>query len=256
MTSPVRVFTTFVHDGSAEGFLAALWEALAFGAEASVEGAASAAQGSLLERMERVAADPAAAARLLQMVRSRISPGAARRVYYVALSEAPEAGPLALAYLRLGLRMGAAVDGYQADAAVRRLHALAARVGAEIHRLKGLTRFKELEDGSWWAALSPDYRVLLPVALHFQRRLTNERWALHDVRRGYAVVWDRRELREIGADQLTDAAAQRVSADEAAWAEAWRVFFRRIAVPGRENPTLQARHVPRRYWKHLVELCE
>jgi hypothetical protein len=34
----------------------------------------------------------------------------------------------------------------------------------------------------------------------------------------------------------------------------WREYFREIAIKERMNPRLQAKLMPRRYWKHLVEM--
>lgn len=247
---------SFVPDGTPEGFLSALHCALRAGTDAVIEDGTAGVQGSLFDRVVRVAGDGAVAAGLLDRTRRVVSEAAARRVYYAALSEAAGAGAIALAYLRLGFELGAAVDDFQADSRVRRMHALASRVGGEIHRLKGLLRFRRLEDGSWWAPAEPVHRVLLPVAHHFRRRMPGERWALHDLRRNLAVVWDGRELREADAAALWDSGAPRLNPEERSIEDSWRVFFRRIAVPGRENPGLQARNMPRRYWKHLVELCE
>ncbi len=246
----------YLSDGTPDGFLTALDCALNAGPDAMAAEAAAGTQGTLFDTTECVAAKPDAAARLLALAGGRISPGAARRVYYAALSEVPRAIETALAYLRLGLELGAAVDDFQADGRVRRMQALAARVGGEIHRLKGLIRFRALDSGSWWAPIEPDHRVLLPVAFHFRRRMPGERWSLHDVRRGWAVAWDGRSLREARASDLWDSGAPRLDPNESAFEDLWRSFFRRIAVPGRENPMLQARNLPRRYWKYLVELCE
>lgn len=33
----------------------------------------------------------------------------------------------------------------------------------------------------------------------------------------------------------------------------WRAYFEMIAVPERRNPRLQAKCMPRRYWRNLVE---
>ncbi len=246
----------FTHDGTADGFLCALACALEAGPEASVTDAAAESGGFLFDAPRRVATDAERARRLLAELRERLSPASARRIWYASLADVPGAGAAALAYLRLAERWGARVDDYQAEPAVRRLHALAARVGAEIHRLKGLTRFRKLKDGGWWAPLAPDHRVLWPVALHFRRRMPQERWLLHDVRRGIAVVWDGRDLSERRAERGEETSPAPLASDEAAWEELWRGFFRRIAVPGRENPALQARNMPRRYWRRLVELCE
>jgi probable DNA metabolism protein len=34
----------------------------------------------------------------------------------------------------------------------------------------------------------------------------------------------------------------------------WKEYFKKIASPQRRNPALQARNMPKRYWKHLTEV--
>ncbi len=252
----------FVHDGSPHGLLTAVAHALDTDAEADV-GPMEAAEPTLFGPPMCIAADFAVAGALLRRVREKISTTAARRLYYASLAGDPKTGHAMLAYLRLGLRLGPLVEAYEAHEDVRRFHQLVGRVAAEIHRMKGLTRFRRLADGAWYAPMSPDHRVLMPLAFHFRRRMPMERWLLHDVQRHEAVAWDGHSFQErrlsfpaAPGAPIHGAMALKGSADEADYQALWQTFFEHIAVPGRENPQCQMRHMPRRYWRQLVELCE
>lgn len=243
----------FVHDGTSDSLLAAVAIALEAGDEAMVESAARAGGVLLLGEVQQVAPDPEAALALLRRVAAELGPREARRLYHASLADDPSAGAILLDYLRLARLMGREAARFEADERVRRFHRLAARVGTEIHRMKGLTRFREQADGSWYAAMAPDHRILRPVAFHFRRRMRHERWMLHDVRRREAIAWDGKRLCEWETAEFPPGAP----ADREAFIRSlWRQFFEHIAVPDRANPALQRRHLPVRYWRHLVELCE
>ena len=124
------------------------------------------------------------------------------------------------------------------------------RVTGEIHRLKGLLRFRALADGSLYAPVAPDANTVVCLAGHFQARLPNERWLIHDTRRGLAVWWDGHRL---DTGELAATAAPPVTAAEAAIQEWWRGYYAAIAIPERRNPALQRRCMPRRYWRWLIE---
>jgi len=260
--SAARTGIIYLHAGDSESFLVALARAVAAGDDAFVE-EASRYHPRFFETAEVVASDATAAAAFLRSIRAAISPAAARRLYYVSLAESSDAASVALAYLRLAERLGKQVENYEADAVVRRFHQMASRVSREVHRLKGLVRFRKTAEGFWYAPLSPDHRVLVPLACHFRRRMPGERWGLHDLRRGGAVLWDGETLRLL--DRLDHAtgltagdADQQLSscAEEMEARRLWATFFEYIADPSRVNPRLQARMMPRRYWRYLVELCE
>jgi len=93
-------------------------------------------------------------------------------------------------YLERGLSVGRALDGMLAHAEVLPVWKLARAVGREAHRYKGLVRFRELVDGSWYAAIEPEHRILPLIAHHFTARFADQRWIIHDMRRDTALIFD------------------------------------------------------------------
>lgn len=245
----------FRHDGSPAGLLCALARAGACpeGEEVAVAGPAP-RQGGLFETLAEVSADEAMAVDLAEQIRRRVSPEALRNLLHASASSDPGVERALSAYLRLGFRLGAAVEGYHAHPAVRAIRDAAARVRGEMHRLKGLVRFREIEPGRLWAPIEPDHDVVTALAWHFRARMPRERWILHDVRRRRGVEWNGREMCVI--EGLHPPAGGSGDADTAGddYPALWRAFFHTIAVPGRENPRLQRRNMPRRYWRWLVEM--
>ena len=204
-----------------------------------------------------VATDPGQAATLLRRL-ERIEPDSIRTGLHAFLSEEADLGGPLHTYLRLTLERGGSVDGFLTHAHVRRVVMTARRVGGEAHRLKGLLRFRELRSGFLWAPVEPDANVVLLLALHFRRRLSARQWLIHDLKRQVAVVWDGRDLEWLEGEglrrRLAEIQPDALSAAEAGYQELWRTFFRSVAIPERINPRLQRRNMPRRYWKHLIEI--
>ena len=245
----------FLHDGSFDGLLTALSRAV--DTPDSFTASDAGWQPSLLDQPERVRADPAVARKLLEAVRARIAPAAVRRLLYLHHAEDPGLEPAALEYLCLGVQLGRKVEGYHTHPAVQRVLEVTAAVGGEIHRLKGLLRFRRLASGWLWAPARPDHDIILPVALHFRRRLSEERWGIHDVRRGTAVTWADRRLEVVSEAELPARLAQvrpdRLADEEPEAQALWKTFFENVAIPDRRNPRVQRQNVPERYWPYLIE---
>ena len=207
-----------------------------------------------LEPVEAVVSDPARAEAFLARIRAVLSEEVARRLYYVHCSETPGMEDALLAYLRLAFERGVDISGRRSHPAVRHVEETARRVGHEIHRLKGLVRFRELTDGSLWAPIEPDADILWPLSAHFRHRLGGERWLLHDARRGYAIRHEAGELSALHGEKLTALLQMELSLEEAEYSRLWQTYFRRIAIGARANPRLQRKNMPRQYWKWLIEM--
>jgi len=251
---------TFVHDGTYEGLLCAIDEALQTAACAELV-ADDQWQPSLLGDVQQVPADAARAQAFLQRLTQAGGHAVAQVVSYCFLAEEPAAVRALAEYCRLAFARGPAVVKYHAHAAVHAVQAAAQRVGGELHRYKGLTRFRELRDGTLWAPLQPAYNILAPLAWHFARRIPTPAWVLYDLERDYGIRWDGRQHRQVTLDAALvarlrahpAAADEIVSAAELQYQALWRSFFKNISVAGRKNARLQRQHMPQRYWRFLVE---
>ncbi len=249
----------YIHDGTPDGILAALGRALDEDRESAEFAFSGAWQGSLFEDAVAVKTDPAAAEALSDRAAFEISKHAARNVLMCIFSEEKGIeGPL-YRFLRLGFSLKKDISGFHTNPDVDRVNRVSSAVRGEIHRLKGLLRFRELDKGVLWAPVEPDYNVIIPVSYHFRTRLAAEKWAVHDTKRNYAVCWDGESLGCVSGSELdgllqrAGGAAPAFSERELVYQQLWKTFFKNIAVQGRKNSRLQAQNMPRRYWRHLVE---
>lgn len=239
-----------------DGFLCAIAAALeacpdpdAATCRVTVAGDRAAVPG-LFETLLRVPADPARANAFFDRLCNHATAAVARRLIHLWSAELPALAEVARAYAALAFRHGPQVDQFHAHPAVCQAVLASQRVTGEIHRLKGLLRFRALADGSLYGPVAPDANTVVCLAGHFRARLPNERWLIHDTRRGLAVWWDGHHL---DTGELAAAAAPPVTAAEAAIQEWWRGYYAAIAIPERRNPVLQRRCMPRRYWRWLIE---
>jgi len=245
--------SVLLHDGTPDGLLCAVAEAAEGAGPLPDVRRADAWHPCLFGPPPRTPApDPVRAHRLLDELRARGSGRAARRALFAVLSGQEEAGTALAGYVRQVRRLGARADDFLADPSVACVHRLARAVGAEIHRLKGLVRFRRLLDGTLWAPIAPDANVVAPLALHFRGRMPDDPWMLHDLARCLAVRWDLRELAWVAEEALPPHDPP-LAPEEASCQALWQTYFRTIAIGERRNPRLQRQVMPVRYWKHLVE---
>jgi len=134
---------------------------------------------------------------------------------------------------------------------LRKLATAARRVNKEMHLLLGFARFSLRADGLWSAALEPDNDILPALCRLFEARFGEERYVLVDLRRNYAIL---REGHDFQAKFHDEALALLPDGCDEEDAALFKRYFSAIDNPARKNSSLQRRLMPKRYWKHLVEL--
>ncbi|HBA85699.1 MAG TPA: hypothetical protein DCZ95_16580 [Verrucomicrobia bacterium] len=239
----------YLYDGSIEGLLTAFSMALEQNEGAAEFVSDKTPSTQLIFDARHVISQPETADRLIAEIRRQCE-DAVQYLFRVLMTENPESFPILFEYLQLVRQLGARANQYHAHSAVKHVLAQSRKVGSEIHRLKGLLRFRQLPDGVFWAPIEPDYNVTYAVAPYFTRRMADQNWIIHDLRRQFAAVWHRRKLRygpvPEGADLPT-------GGDSGEWEALWQTYFKSVAIPERRNPRLQRQNMPARYWKYLIE---
>lgn len=100
--------------------------------------------------------------------------------------------------------------------------------------------------------IHPTHHVLPLIVRHFQKRLSCEEWAIHDVGRHVAAYYDGKQVTIVRVESLkTDIA---YSQDEEGFQQLWRDYYRHMAIRERNNPTAQRSFLPKKYWAYLTEM--
>lgn len=239
------------YDGSYAGLLSVLQRCFAWNEVPKDIRRDMSEQAGLFGQIVEVGTDPAWARQMLSRVRCELGREAERNLRHAWLCEAHGVELALFKYLRLGWRLGRELDRHISRPEVATVHGWALKVRREAHRLKGLVRFRQTDDGLYYAPLEPDHFALPLLGGHFADRLAGERWLIHDRRRGYGLLGEGRRwtlaVLELHAEpQLTN--------EELRWQGLWQQFFRHIAIAERANPRQQRQCMPMKYWKYLVEM--
>lgn len=240
----------YIYDGSFEGMLTAVYEAYYRPEKPEKILRQDSIQQSIFASCISIITDEEKAEKVYFSIKEKISPMALRNVFYAFLSE-EDAATRIYQYLRLGWRVGKRIDDYHAEDRVLRLHQLSQKVSREVHRMLGLLRFQKIEGDIYYAEIEPDHNITALLAPHFARRMADQNWIIHDVKRDIAALYNK-ERWIMTEGQLQGEFA--LDEEEIQYQDLWKKYFKTIAIKSRKNPRLQKAFMPKRYWKHLVEL--
>lgn len=141
---------------------------------------------------------------------------------------------------------------YISDPVIERIYKKAKQVSREIHRIKGLLRFREVEGGYLYAKFSPDFNIIMPVSNYFADRLRSEKILIHDIRRNVAAFCYRGK---VFSAQIEDKIPN-LTDNEREIVRLWLKYFDKISVEDRLNLRIQKQKVPLKYRKSVVEFAE
>jgi len=249
--------STVAYDGSFPGFLCACAEAL--NAPMPVPRVVKATlPETLFEERCTVKRDNDRAAALWSRLTSRAGPEAMRTLLEAFLSDVPEADTNAALAMRRVRVEGALALRDLSDPVMLALEKAARRASMEAHMFLGIVRFSELSDGSWYAPVEPSCDVLVLVADHFAARFSTMRFAIHDIRRGSAVLHEPGKgwnlIDSFGLSTEDGTVDGLLSDSERGIRQLWKLYFKTIAIESRRNLKLQSSKLPKHYWNLLVEM--
>ena len=241
----------YVYDGTFPGLLTAIYEAFYQKEKPGQIFRKWDYNQNLFSQPIYISSDDDKADKVFNTIKDRISFTALRNVYYAYLSEIDNAEIVAYHYLKLGFKMGKYIDGNHSDDNVSKLHEICKKVGKEKHMMLGFIRFRLIKGNIFYAPMEPDHNIITLIAPHFAKRMSDQNWVIHDVKRNTAVVYNQTEwvMTELEAIQEL-----LIDEEEHLYQKIWKTYFDKIAIKERKNLKLQKGFMPIRYWKHLVEM--
>ncbi|NSW91858.1 MAG: TIGR03915 family putative DNA repair protein [Firmicutes bacterium] len=241
----------YTYDGSFEGLLTAIYVAYYRRENPEKIKAIEKLQQSFLETYVHIDTDYEKSKKVYNSIRDKISQNALDNVYCVYLADREEDNGTAIyEYLKFGWKVGAKVDSYLSDDRVLKVHKIRQRVDLEVHRMMGFVRFSLLEGNIYYAPIEPDNNILPLLAPHFSKRLADQNWIIHDLRRCLAALYNRKEwiIVDLSLERIPE-----IDAKEQTYRELWKHFYNNVSIKERLNPSLHKRLLPTRYWRHLTE---
>ena len=247
----------FLYDGTFEGFLSAVFDAFPIREDVEIEKKAVWQPRFFAETREvETSAEKAerVAAKIMEICGSR----GFSTIVYIFLSEEENCETCDFYLIKAVVKNGRKAFSHFQDARIAQAMMIRKKVSREYDKMLGLLRFSELESGIFYAPMEPDYNLMPLLVPHFYERLSGIKWMIHDLKRGTAVYHCEGKTENVEfVDEMTShlnmATLLGRSEREAAFAGMWSDYFRIIAIESRENPKLQRRCMPQRYWKYLTE---
>ncbi|MEL6140036.1 MAG: TIGR03915 family putative DNA repair protein [Bacteroidota bacterium] len=247
-----------LYDGSYTGFLSAVFEVFRLKLDATTDIQPEANyQEQLFASPLPVTSNEQYAARIKKGLNKKCKK-AAKYCYRAFLSEHPDRELILLHFIRRFFAEGHEVIEDLTDRHIRQLNRLDQQMGREVHRMHAFVRFQQTPDNLYAALINPDFDVLPLLDKHFIARYPAQDWLIYDTKRHYGLHWNQKtsqfvtfsennhqHLRQLSKNVLTDR--------ETGYQQLWQTYFRSVDIPERRNMKLHLQHVPRRYWKYLVE---
>ncbi len=248
---------TVIYNGSFENFLTAVFEVYEYKIAEPLIQKEDQANISLFGA-HIVYADKSKAERVIKKLKEKITQQTFTNLYKTFLSELPGIENVLLRYVQYVIESKNSIERNYANADVLTVHQTSHKVDREKHRMKAFIRFQKTKDELYYAIVQPDYNVLPLIIKHFKDRYADQRWLIYDVRRKYGLHYDKEIVSEVFinfAEDIKDKESLQTIYDEKEdlYQSLWQTYFDNVNIKARKNMKLHIQHMPKRYWKYLVE---
>jgi probable DNA metabolism protein len=249
----------FIHDGSFEGFLSALFYSYEHKIVPDKVMPVQNAQRDVFANTYEIVSDKAKANRIWQAIVKKSTRVGKKKIYRTYLSECPQIDMLLFNYLRLVLENDHNIENDYAHPVVVHFNKVYQRILKEAHRVSMFTRFQRTADDLYFAGFEPEFNVLPLATVHFKDRFADQRWVIYDLKRKYGFYYDKKEVVEIriANDHINSATGKldhRILAkDETFIQKMWGRYYQEANIEERKNDKQHQQLLPKKYWKYLPE---
>jgi Domain of unknown function (DUF4130 len=138
-----------------------------------------------------------------------------------------------------------------AHPAVQPFISLARFVENERHAIMQFLRFEHLEGDLWFARCNPKASIVPLIMDWFSARFNTQPFLIYDEVHHIAGVYEGKQWYLVKTDSLV---LPQKNAEEESMQQAWKRFYKTIAVESRYNPELRTQLMPQRFWKNITEM--
>lgn len=250
--------TLLIYNGSWSGLLTAIFEVYEYKFTEPSIAIQNTTSGTLFGITHEVKSDEGKAKRVSKKLLQKISPKSYRQLYKTFLSEGKGIENTILHYVQYILQNTKNVEHNYSQHDVLEVQQISRKVDREKHRMEAFVRFQLTRDKLYYAIVQPDYNVLPLIVPHFKNRYADQRWLIYDALRKYGIYYDLYTVTEIQIDFKPDLNnEEEVNAvydeSEALYQMLWQQYFKSVNIAARKNIRLHIQHMPKRYWKYLIE---
>ena len=191
-----------------------------------------------------------------RLIRKHMGMHAYWDIFHAVLSPDRDKGNAVLGTMMAARKLpdGRKIMDHLSHPMVEKVFELSRTVAGEAHLLKGFLRFQELESGILYAQITPKAQVLSCLAPHFEDRLPNENWMIHDKSHRMFAVHEAGKHWVLVLDEYwNEDRLLPVSEKEKEYTKLWKNFCQTIAIQSRMNPRCQMQHLPLRFRPNMTE---
>lgn len=250
--------TVVLYDASFAGFLTAVFEVFEYKLDEPLITGDEAYSGSLFGSLHKVITNKEKAGRVQKKIKEKLSPNAFKQLYDAWLSELRGMENVLLRYIQYALKTKLAVENDFSHPDVLLVQQTSRKVHREKHRMEAFVRFQLTKDGLYYAIVQPDYNVLPLICRHFKERYADQRWLIYDGLRKYGLHYNGQNVEEVEMEFSADLNNREelgmvYDENEILFQELWKQYFTSVNIQARKNMKLHIQHMPKRYWRYLVE---
>ncbi|MCI0921315.1 TIGR03915 family putative DNA repair protein [Sphingobacterium rhinopitheci] len=249
----------YLFDGSFQGLLTCVFEAFEF-KDVSVRICEEQSYSAdMFSQTRTIITNQTKAERIWKGLSKHLKKSEIRSFYSAYLSEDAQAYQAIFNLMVRGFSTSFNLLHDYGDNDVMTLSQTLKKVGREQHRMKAFVRFQKSNDGLYFSMVDPDFNVLPLIIAFFKNRYADQRWMIYDVRRNYGFMYDKTKVFEIQLFEHTQVnlsiALETIELDdsELKYQRLWKQYFKSTNIEARKNTKLHIQHVPKRYWKYLIE---
>ena len=247
-----RATVTYLYDGTFDGWLSAVFDAYD-DKETDADFKAADSQIELQCEYRETVFDPEKAERVRKGIRNKMGTAVYNTLWTAFLCDTPQRERALYRYVRLGFREGFRLPRLMTDPRVAEVNKMSSLVRREAGQLLQFVRFAQTVTGVYYAEISPQYAVLPILMPHFVHRLNTQAFVIYDKTHGCSGLFDGEQWVLTSAEGLQ---APDVSESERAYRKLWKTFYDTVAIEARVNPKLRQQMMPKKFWKHMVEMTE
>ncbi|MEW9093780.1 MAG: TIGR03915 family putative DNA repair protein [Clostridiaceae bacterium] len=242
----------YIYDGSFEGLLTVIYEAYYNKYKPEKIMKEKDYTYNFLYHIVKIENNKEKCEKVYRAMKSKLNSSSINNIFLIYMSEVEGAENLILDYTKLAFKIGKDIDIHLHNPVVRDVHNIVKKVEIEKHRMLGFIRFQNLGKELYYSEIEPDYNILELIMPHFKERFRYQDFIIHDVKRNIGGIYSKskeewilctmnlEDIPQVGKDDLYN--------------KLWKEYFLSVSIEERGNLKLQRKMMPKRYWKHILEV--
>ncbi|WP_299244193.1 TIGR03915 family putative DNA repair protein [uncultured Aquimarina sp.] len=252
--------TILLYDGSFDGFLTCVFTVYEQKIISPIIRKESESNNQLFTISEQIITDETKSSRVWKGIKTKIPSSQQKVLFKAFLSEIKGVENTLLCYIKniFNTANSTLIDYSNKD--ILKISQVAKMVGREKHRMEAFVRFQRTKDDIFISTVEPDFNVLPLLIYHFKDRYADQKWLIYDIKRSYGIYYDLDKVDMITLDFFsklkTNIQKENYADNELDFQKLWQTYFNSVNIRSRKNSKLHIQHLPKRYWKYLIEKNE